>query len=125
MLRWLPLGVFGVPWASFGTTLDSLWLPLGCPWAPLRRPEALVGPVGSLWAPWAALGRPGTLVGPLVSGLGASGSLSGAFGLPLAVLCDLLGRPGVPVGSLRAPWTAFGHLLDLIKIGRANVQKSL
>ena len=95
MLRWLPLGVFGVPWACFVTTLDSLWLPLGCPWAPLRRP--------------------GKLVGPLVGGLGAFGSLSDAFGLPLAVLCDLFRRPGVPVGSLWAPWNAFGHLLDLIE----------
>ena len=95
MVRWLPLGVLGVPWPSFATTLDSLWLPLGCPWAPLRRP--------------------GSLVGPLVGGLGAFGSLSGAFGLPLAVLCDPFGRPGVPVGSLWAPWTAFGRLLDLIE----------
>ena len=95
MLRWLPLGVFGVPWASFGTTLDSLWLPLGCSWAPLRRP--------------------GALVGSFVGGLGAFGSLSNAFGLPLALLCDPFGRPGVPVGSLWAPWTAFGRLLDLIE----------
>ena len=95
MLRWLPLGVFGVPWASFGTTLDSLWLPLGCPWAPLRRP--------------------GSLLGSLVGGLRAFGSLSVAFGLPFAALCDPFGRPGVPAGSVWAPWTAFGRFLDLIK----------
>ena len=95
MPHWRPLGVFWVPWACFGTSLDSLWLTLGCPWAPLRRP--------------------GALVGHLVGGWGAFGSLSDAFGLPFAILRDPFGRPGVPVGSLWAPWTAFGRLSDLIR----------
>ena len=65
--------------------------------------------------PWVPIGRPGALVGPLVGGLGAFGSTSGAFGLPLAVPCDPFGRPGVPVGSLWATWTAFNRLPDLIE----------
>ena len=83
------MGVFDFLWCDFG----SLWPPLGCPSAPLRRP--------------------GSLVGPLEGSLGALGSLSGALGLPLAVLCDPFGRPGVPVGSLWAPWIAVGRLPDL------------
>ena len=80
MPRWLPLGVFWVPWGCSGTSLDSLWLPLGCPWAPLRRFGALVGPLVGVW--------------------GAFGFLSDAFGLPLALVCDPFGRPGGPFGYL-------------------------
>ena len=66
-----------------GPTLDSLWLPWGCPWVPV--------------------GRLGALVGPLVGGLGAFGSLSNAFRLPLAVLYGFL----AVLGYL---WDLFGHL---------------
>ena len=57
-------------------------------------------------------------MGPLVGGWGAFGSLSDAFGLPLALLCDRFSRPGVPVrylwGTCGGPvgylWGPFGHL---------------
>ena len=113
MLCWLPLGVFGVPWACFGTTLDSFWLPLGRPWAPFRRP--------------------GALVGTLVCGSGAFGSLClplGAFiGCPWApfvslwdtfgALCLPLGCLWLPVAVLWAPfglpWHPLGQLLDFLE----------
>ena len=101
MLRWLPLGVFGVPWACFGTSLDSLWLTLGCPWAPLRRPGALVG---TPWLPLSPFGLRllGTLglplspfrmpLAPFVSLWGAFGSLWPSFGVASACL-------GIPLSN--------------------------
>ena len=58
------LGRPGVPGASFGTTLGSLWLTLGCLGLPLT---VIWGPCGRLGAPvgssWGAFGCLGVLLG--------------------------------------------------------------
>ena len=104
-----------VPWASLGLTLDSLWLPFGCPWAPFG---SLWVPFGSLWCPLAPFG---SLLGALWLHLG---TLWLPFGCPLAHLAVhwgpfgplwcVLGRPWDPFGP---PWAPLGRLLDFLKIG--------
>ena len=88
---WLPMGVFGVPVASFGATLGSLLLP----WGDFGLPSAV------LWGPF----------GPTFGFFGSSGVTLGSlwvpFGVPLA--------PIVHCGLPRArPWpgrdsSAFGE----------------
>ena len=71
--------VYIVLWRPLGR-LWSLWLALGCPWAPFGHP------LGSLWLSWATFSLP-----------------LGVLGLPLAPFWPPLGRPWDPLGCLGAP----------------------